>query len=313
VVARRARIARPARDAAVAALLLGAVAAPAFAEAARKATIAVLPFELAGSADFAGDPFETTILQDAFNRVLVNSRKFVVVDRARLKRVRDEQRFGGSGLVDAGSRARIGRLLGAQYLVMGTVFDYSIEPPREMAYGSGWASPVRVSVEVQVVESSTGQIVSARKASARVQARAPDARTASRVPREALEQAAEQVASQSLNAIVGVAFPIKVVEVRDGEVRLNRGTDGGLMAGTVLRCFAAGRALYDPDTKELLGRSEHAASTVEVTEVLATMTVARIVDGAGLAVGDSCRLDQLAEHEAGRHRAPTPAGPIHSY
>jgi TolB-like protein len=297
----------------VALALTCALAAPAAGQSGHKATIAVLPFELAGPVVHLDDPFETTVLQDVFNRVLVNTRKFVVVDRTRLKRLRDEQRFGGSGLVDAASRARVGRILGAQYLVMGTVFDYSVSPPREMAYGSGWTRPVRISVEVQVVDSGSGQIVSARKAEATTQVRVPDASAAGAIPRAALEQAAEQVASQSLNAILDVAYPIKVIEVVGDKVRLNRGQDGGLKAGTTLRCFAAGRKLYDPDTKELLGSAEQDAGTVEVTEVLAKMTVARVVDRASVAVGDTCRLDQVAENEAGRHRAPPPSGPIHSY
>ena len=79
------------------------------AQSGRKATIAVLPFELAGSVVNTGATCDTTVLQDVFNRVLVNSRKFVVVDRARLKRLRAEQRFGTSGPVDPGSRARVGR------------------------------------------------------------------------------------------------------------------------------------------------------------------------------------------------------------
>jgi hypothetical protein len=293
-------------------VVLPAVAS-AGAQSGTKATIAVLPFDVGPMLANGCSPRDTDVLVDAFTRVLVNTRKFTVVDRARLERVRREQRFGASGLVDPSQRASIGRLLGAQYLVVGTVRDFSAEPPREMAYGSGWTRPVRISVDVQVVDSSTGAVVAARDASATAQARSSSASAASGVPREALEKAAEQVAQSALLAVVNAAYPIKIVAVEDDVVRLNRGDEGGLEAGTVLHCFGAGSKLVDPDTKESLGTSEHERGSVRVAEVQGKTTTARIVENGGLRAGDACRIDEDAAQEAGTHRAPPPPGPIHAY
>jgi hypothetical protein len=277
-----------------------------------KATIAVLPFEV--SPTLVDEPLETDVLVDAFSRVLVNTRKFTVVDRSRLERVRREQKFGASGLVDPARRASVGRLLGAQYLVVGTVRDFSAGPPQEMAYGSGFTRPVRISVEVQVVDSSTGAIVAAKQASATAQSRSSSPSAARGVPRDALEKASQEVAQESLVAILNGAFPIKIVALEDDGVRLNRGDDGGLEVGAVLRCFATGKKLVDPDTKESLGSSERALGSVRVTEVQGKTTVARYVEsGSSMKVGDACRLDEDAADEAGTHRAPPPPGPIHAY
>lgn len=295
----------------IAVMLLLACAVTARAESG-KATIAVLPFDV--SELLAGDAgVETNILTDTFSRVLVNTRKFVVVDRTRLERVRREQKFGTSGLVDPGRRAALGRLLGAQYVVVGNVLDYSADPPREMAYGSGWTRPVRISVEVQVVDTSTGAVVAARQASAAVQSRAPSPQAASGVPHDALERAAQQVAQDAVGAIIDAAYPIKIVALEGDDVRLNRGQDGGLEAGAVLRCYAAGRKLVDPDTKESLGSSETILGSIRIAEVQAKTTTARLVDGVGFKVGDTCRVDAEAADEAGTHRAPPPPGPIHAY
>lgn len=277
--------------------------------AADKATIAVLPFEVS----HAQSELETAVLVDVFNRVLVNSRKFNVVDRSRLDRVRREQRFSRSSLADAGTRVGIGKILGAQYLVMGTVLDFSVAPPREIAYAGGWVRPVRVSAEVEVIDASTGQIVSARKADGTAQSPVTDPHAAGLVPRDAIERAAEEVATEALIPILNAAYPIKIVDVTGATVRLNRGEGGGLEAGTVLRCFASGRALVDPDTKEALGSGEVAAGSVRITEILAKVSVAAVLDDDGLAVGQACRSDGDTGTEAGTHRAPPPAGPIHSY
>ena len=279
-----------------------------------KATIAVLPFEIAEVVRSDFGPEQSNVLTDALVRVLVNTRKFTVVDRTRLKSVRKEQRFGGSGLVDGRSAAATGRLLGADYLVLGSITDYSAEPPREMAYGSGWTRPVRISVELQVVDSSTGQVVAARHADAAAQHRVASPDAAGMIPRAALDRAGDEVAHEALTAILNVAFPVKILEVSAGDVRLNRGDDGGLAIGTLLNCFASsGKKLVDPDTKESLGRGERATGSVRVAEVQSRTTVAKVVDDQGLASGQVCRTDQVAEDAPGAHREPPPAGPIHAY
>jgi curli biogenesis system outer membrane secretion channel CsgG len=284
------------------------------ATAAEKATIAVLPFEIAETLEGSFGSVESGVLTDTLARALVNTRKFTVVDRSRLERVRREQKFGASGLVAGSTAARVGRLLGADYLVVGSITDFSAEPPREMAYGSGWTRPVRISIELQVLDSSSGQVVAARRASATAQQRVASEEAAAGVPRAALEKAAEELAQEGISAIVGVAFPMKILDVADGDIRLNRGEDGTLSVGDVLNCYAAsGKRLVDPDTKEALGTRETRAGSVRVTEILAKMSVARIVDDGGLATGQECRADAEAADATGTHRAPPPPGPIHSY
>ncbi len=139
----------------------------------------------------------------------------------------------------------------------------------------------------------------------------PDA--ARGIPRDALERASQEVAQDSLIAILNGAYPIKIVAFENDDVLLNRGEDGGLEAGALLRCFASGRKIVDPDTKESIGHTEHELGTIRVAEVQGKTTTARLVAGGGMKVGDACRLDLDAAEEAGTHRAAPPAGPIHAY
>jgi hypothetical protein len=173
---------------------------------------------------------------------------------------------------------------------------------------------VRVSVELQVVDTGTGQVVAARRADSMAQHRVSSPDAAGMVPNAAFEKAGDDVAHEALAAILNAAFPVKILEVDAGDVRLNRGDDGGLAVGTVLNCFASsGKKLVDPDTKESLGTGERATGSVRVAEVQSRVTVAKVVDDQGLASGQVCRTDQAAEDAAGTHREPPPAGPIYSY
>jgi TolB-like protein len=66
-----------------------------------------------------------------------------VVERARLKAVLDEHGLVASGKVDAASAARVGKLLGARELVLGSFFDL--------------AGTLRI--DARVVEVETGKVV----------------------------------------------------------------------------------------------------------------------------------------------------------
>lgn len=65
-------------------------------------------------------------LQDKMARALEDSGKVIVVERYRLERVIEEQKLGLTGLVDANTAAQVGKLTGADYLVVGNLdqFDY---------------------------------------------------------------------------------------------------------------------------------------------------------------------------------------------
>ncbi|HYD47591.1 MAG TPA: LPS assembly lipoprotein LptE [Terriglobales bacterium] len=272
------------------------------AAAQSKATIAVLPFEL--GAGIAGDQLDTAVLVDTFNRVLVSSRKFSVVDRARMSRVARERRFQRQ---TRAGRVNLGNYLGAQYLVMGTVQDYSLGAAKELPYASGWTRAVRISVEVQVVDTGSGEIVAAKKAEGSAQSRFSSAADADSDPQAAIERATEELAQAALIEILAGVFPIKVVEVSGGEAMLNRGNDSGLAAGERLRCFSPGKTMRDPDTGEVLGAAEIPSGTVQVSEILPKFTKAEIIGGQ-VAPRDTCRSDGTVHSGS----LPTP-GPIHSF
>lgn len=100
---------------------------------------------------------------------LASGGHFQVVERSKLEHVLREQNLGASGRIAQGTAAQIGNLTGAQYLVMGTVTAYE-----ESVSGKGGGfslGPVRlggqkedayVSVDLRVVDTTTGQITHSR-------------------------------------------------------------------------------------------------------------------------------------------------------
>jgi TolB-like protein len=107
--------------------------------------IAVLPFNNGGSygqgkEDFAA--LERGIAGMMISELAQNPAARVV-ERQDIQRLLDEQNLGAQGRVDAQTAARVGKLVGARYVVMGTFVDF---------YGD-------FRIDVRLVNSETGEIV----------------------------------------------------------------------------------------------------------------------------------------------------------
>jgi curli biogenesis system outer membrane secretion channel CsgG len=108
-------------------------------------------------------------LQDMLASELVSTNAFQVLERKEIDAVLGEQELGESGRVDKSTRAKIGKIKGARYLVAGTVsaFEeetsgtgggigiggFSIGGKKEKAY---------MAVDVKVIDTTTGEIADAR-------------------------------------------------------------------------------------------------------------------------------------------------------
>jgi curli biogenesis system outer membrane secretion channel CsgG len=105
---------------------------------------------------------------------LASTEKFQVVERAKLGHVLQEQNLGASGRVSKSSAAKIGKLTGARYLVMGTVSAYD-----EKTQGSGGGirfggislggrkDDAYIAIDLRVVDTTTGDVSFTRTVEAR--------------------------------------------------------------------------------------------------------------------------------------------------
>jgi len=109
-------------------LLAGGLFIPKQDAAAQKIRIAVMPFKIGQIKNWWGwgwDPGEG--ISDMLVTELVNSGRFSVVERERLDEVLQEQNLAREGVVNAATAARIGRILGVQLFVFGTVTQFSLD------------------------------------------------------------------------------------------------------------------------------------------------------------------------------------------
>lgn len=112
----------------VAMLLLSVLTFPTL-EAAALYKIAVLPFDDGSIKDrWWGRNWDVGKgISDELVTELLNTNQFRLIEREQIDKVLKEQNFGMSGRVDANSAAKVGKVLGVQYLVMGRVTEFSFK------------------------------------------------------------------------------------------------------------------------------------------------------------------------------------------
>lgn len=115
--------------------------------------IAVLPFDNAGS--YGQDKENFDALQRGIAGMLISELSANpaarVVERGRIQQILDEQRLADSGRVDARTAAKIGKLVGARYVVTGSFIDF---------YGD-------FRLDIRLVNVETSEIVKSEKEQAR--------------------------------------------------------------------------------------------------------------------------------------------------
>jgi curli biogenesis system outer membrane secretion channel CsgG len=112
-------------------------------------------------------------MQDVFVTELVKSGKFRVVEREQLQALMAEKNLSLSGDVDPNTAVQIGKLLGVNYLLTGSVTEYGVTDKgahgRSIGRIPGFAAGKRsfvAAVNARLIDTSTGEIAWADEASA---------------------------------------------------------------------------------------------------------------------------------------------------
>lgn len=233
-----------------------------------KSVLGVVAFE--NQAGFSGQWNLGQGMADMLVTELLDTGEVTVLERHQLGSVIDEIRRQGQALFRSEGRAESGRLKNAQFLVTGSVTDFTItndasgwfSSPTTRARGRGTRAVVSLHMRVSDVE--TGEIVHAVKtqgnAYTRSAAAAVDYRTVSfggdafaQTPLgRATEAALRDAVREILRNLPERPFELAVAESSAQHVIVNGGTNAGLRAGDILQVRRPGRVITDPFTGDPL-------------------------------------------------------------
>ncbi len=274
----------------VAALVALLASAAAHAE---QPTVAVFDFELGTTpstqvtvTDDAGtssseveQTAQTSLLTNKIVTELTQSGAVSVVERKKMGQIMEEAQLTQQDLAEASTAAELGKLLGAEYMVFGSVDalrpSVSIE---ELAYDAGEQKVMSLtaSATARLVETETGEIVAAEDLQvSRSSEQLNPADTSRSIPASFYRSVLNDLAGKLSSRLVTVISPIKVAQQEGDTVYLARSR---LEAGERLEIVKLGEEIVDPDSGEVLGKTEDRVAVVEVTEGLSSMSKAQVVE-----------------------------------
>ncbi|MHB0996232.1 MAG: CsgG/HfaB family protein [Elusimicrobiales bacterium] len=234
---------------------------------------------------------------------LVKSGKFIVVERDRLNKIMEEQKFQSQGMIDAQTAVKIGQVLGLEAIVVGSVSQFGVKKEgSDYLLAQSKQQVAEVSVDLRLIDVQSGQVILADSGKGTAKSKKSsflgmgtkggyDETLEGEALRGALVQFVTNIASQ-LNK---KAWSCMVADAYNDELYLNAGQDSGVQPGLKLDCFRQGAEIRDPRSNLVIGHREEYIGRAVVERYCGEggdCAVARVQKGGGASARakDVCRL-----------------------
>jgi curli biogenesis system outer membrane secretion channel CsgG len=311
-----------------------ASSAPATAPAVggRKKRVAIFDFDYATVQTASAAAFGTNVdvgkgISDLLVRHLVQDGTYSVIERKAMDKILGEQNFSNSDRADANSAAKIGRILGVDAIIVGSItqFGYDNKDTKVGGGGGGWGgfgvggfshkkSKAVVVVDARLVNIDTAEIMgvadgkgeSSRESTSllgggsnwhgfgggAVDFGSSDFQQT--ILGEAVNAAVTQMSTELVaDAPKLVARTISVegvvAAVDGGQIVLNVGSKMGLKVGDQLTVKRVTKEIKDPTTGKTLRKLTSDVGVIKLTDVDEVSAIGAPVSGSGFKVGDEVK------------------------
>lgn len=254
-------------------------------------------------------------MADMLTTALVKSGKFMVIERQQLEKVMQEQAMGQTGAVTAQSAAQVGKLLGVELMVMGSVNEFGEKESKVGGSVGGKlggrfgglnrvgveTKTARVGTDIRLVNTTTGEIIAAEGIAEEETKKGLDVGTndfsfsndagwdntlAGKATRKVVNKVIELVTA----SMAKVPWAGKIIAINaDKSVMIKPGSLGGVKLGDVFTVYSVGEDVVDPETGLSLGAEESKSGTIEVIDVKDQFAKAKVVSGSGFKKLDSVK------------------------
>ncbi|MBI4418699.1 MAG: hypothetical protein HY563_07970 [Ignavibacteriales bacterium] len=247
-------------------------------------------------------------VSDMLVTALVKSGKFIVLERDEMEKIIQEQQFSNSSMVTPETAAKVGKLMGVELFVIGSVSEFGTKQSNvggnvPLFGGSISTKKARAAVDIRLVSVNTGEILAAEKTegeesstgvSVRYEAidfgnsTSWDDTDIGKATRQAVDGCVELITEN----MAKIPWSGKVLRVNpDGTILMKPGSEGNVKTGMEFTIYREGEEIKDPDTGLSLGSEETKIGRVKVTEDMLKGKAARakVLEGKDIKVGDTIR------------------------
>lgn len=254
-----------------------------------------------------------TGLTEMLTTALIDSKRFVVLERKAMADITAEQTLGTSPAANPAAATTPGHLLGAQQLIRGAVTEFSYQSSSTGGNGilgnvlgvSHSTSEATVVLDIRICDAATGVVVDSVKGTGKVKSSATQANLTIKEINlggsnfqesplgEATRRAIADCVKQICQKMEKYPWEARVAELEaDGSaVYINAGSTMGIKVGDEFDIFHPGREITDPETKTVIGRTKDAkCGHVKIDSVTPGLAIGKVTDGTGFAINDVVRF-----------------------
>jgi len=306
--------------------------APTANGAARKKRVAVFDFDYATvhsgvAAIFGKDIDVGKGVTDLLVTMLVKDGTYSVIERKALDKILAEQNFSNSDRANPMSAAKLGKLLGVDAIVVGSITEFGNDTKNTGIGGVGGGlgkvglggfkrkeSKAIVALDARIVDIDTAEILAV------AEGKGESKRTSTSllgggggwggfgagavnfgssdfqntIIGEAVKAATEQLSTNVVAGNTKLVARTVVVEglvaaAEGGQIVLNVGSKAGVKVGDQLNVERVSREIKDPTTGKVIRKLSSPVGVIRVTDVDDISSVAAPVSGTGFKVGDSVK------------------------
>lgn len=309
----------------------GILERPASAQTApkRRPRIAVLDFDYGTVQSYTNGMFGSNVdvgkgITDLLITGLVKDGTFSIIERQALEKIMAEQNFSNSQRADSTSAARLGKLLGVDAIIVGSITQFGNETKKVGIGGGGgsWGgyglggvghsnSKANVSITARIVNVDTGEILgvaegtgtSSRSSTSllgggghgwssgngNVNFGSSDFQAT--IIGEATKQAVDKLTADVVSnapkiAVRTITIDGLVAAVDGGQIVLNVGKKAGVNVGDQLEVVRVTKEIKDPTTGDVIRRLTSSIGIIKATDVDDASAVCSPVSGSDFQVGD---------------------------
>jgi curli biogenesis system outer membrane secretion channel CsgG len=266
-------------------------------------------------------------ISDLLVKYLVKDGSYSVVERKALDKILAEQNFSNSDRANPNSAAKLGKLLGVDAIIVGSITQFGNDTKKTGIGGAGGGlggfglggfkhskSKAIVTLDARIVDIDTAEILavadgkgeSSRESTSLLGgggnwhgfgAGAVDFGSSdfqNTIIGEAVKLAVEQmstgvIAGKDKLTVRTIVVQGLVAAVDGGQVILNVGSKSGVKVGDELSVERVSKEIKDPATGQVLRRMSSTIGVVKVADVDDVSAVCSVVSGTGFKVGDAVK------------------------
>jgi curli biogenesis system outer membrane secretion channel CsgG len=298
----------------------------------RKKRVAVFDFDYATVRSNSAALFGTDVdvgkgMADLLVKYLVKDGTYSVIERKAMDRILAEQNFSNSDRANPNSAAKLGKLLGVDAIIVGSITQFGNDDKHTNVGGGGAglgrfgvggfskkSSKAVVGVDARMVDIDTAEILGVAEGKGESKRESTSllgggggwsgfgggavdfgsSNFENTIIGEAVKQAMSQLSKEVIDNNSKLVTRTIIVEglvaaVDGGQIILNVGGKSGIKVGDELNVERVAREIKDPATGKVLRKMSTPVGIVKVTDVDDVSAVCSPVSGAGFKIGDSVK------------------------